>query len=102
MAGVGKILKQAQKMQKQIEAIQQELASKVIEASAGGGAVTVKASGQGELLSIRFDPEFLKEEPSLVEETTLEAVKKVLGDAKALHEESMQKVTSGFQLPGFI
>ncbi len=102
MAGVGKILKQAQKMQKQVEAIQEELASKVIEASAGGGAVTVKASGQGDLLSIHFDPEFLKEEVSLVEETTLEALKQALSDAKALNDELMQKATAGFQLPGFM
>jgi len=102
MAGVGKLLKQAQKMQKQMETLQAELSAREIEVSSGGGAVTVKANGQGEILSLKLDPEFLKEEASLVEETILNAVREAASKAKAAHEAEMSKLTAGFSLPGLM
>ena len=102
MAGVGKLLKQAQKMQKQMETMQAELAARQFEVSNGGGAVTVKVSGQGEVLAIKLDPEFLKEDVSLVEETILGAVREAAAKAKACHEEEMSKLTAGFSLPGLM
>ena len=60
MAGVGKLLKQAQKMQKAMESVQAQLESMEIEGSAAGGAVKAVVSGQGVLKSIKLDPEFLK------------------------------------------
>ena len=65
MAGVGKILKQAQKMQRSIEALQAELEARELEVTAGGGAVKVKVSVAGKFLSLSLDPEFLKEEPAI-------------------------------------
>lgn len=62
MPGVGKLLKQAQKMQKAMEAVQNELANLEVEGSAAGGAVKAVVSGQGALKSIKLDPEFLKED----------------------------------------
>ena len=101
MAGVGKLLKQAQKMQKAVEALQADLAQRVFEVSAGGGAVVVKVNGQQDLVSLKVDPEFLKEEASIVEETLLEAIRDAMKQSKAAHEEEMGKITGGFQLPGF-
>ena len=66
MAGVGKLLKQAQKMQKRIEALQAELAEKELEISGGGGAVVIKITASGEFRNITIDPELLKEEASLI------------------------------------
>jgi DNA-binding YbaB/EbfC family protein len=100
MAGLGKFLKQAQKAQKQMEQLQEQLASREIEASAGGGAVRVKINGQGEFLSLALDPEFLKEDARLVSDTVLEAVKQAAAQAKAVNEEEMKKVTAQFQMPG--
>ncbi len=102
MAGVGKLLKQAQKMQKKIEDAQKELASKELEVSSGGGAVSIRINGQSEFLSIKLDPELLKEEASLVEETLLEAVKEAASKAKAFNEEEMAKATEGFNMPGLM
>ncbi|MDI1251299.1 MAG: YbaB/EbfC family nucleoid-associated protein [Lacunisphaera sp.] len=100
MAGVGKLLKQAQKMQKQIETMQASLETQVIDVSSGGGAVHIKINGAGKFLAFKLDPEFLKEEAKLVEETVLNAVQEAATKAKALNEGEMQKISSAFQMPG--
>lgn len=102
MAGVGKLLKQAQKMQKQMEAIQEELAQTILEVSSGGGAITIKINGQGEMQSIKIDPEFLKEDAEFVEETLLTAVQEASAKAKETSEEAMAAVSGGMGgFPGF-
>lgn len=101
MAGVGKLLKQAQKMQKAVEALQADLASRIFEVSAGGGAVIAKVNGAQELVGLKIDPEFLKEEAAIVEATIVSALQDAFKQAKAAHESEMGKITSGFQLPGF-
>ncbi len=100
MAGVGKMLKQAQKMQQQIESIQKELAEKEIVVSSGGGAVEIKINGQGQFLGLQFDPEFLKEDKSFVEETVLAAVQEAAVKAKEVGDAEMKKATAGFNMPG--
>ncbi len=100
MAGLGKFLKQAQKAQKQMEAVQQELAARELETTAGGGAVRVKINGQGDFLSLKLDPEFLKEDAGLVADAILEAVKQASTQAKNLNQEEINKVTAQFQMPG--
>ena len=103
MAGVGKLLKQAQKMQKQMEAIQAELAETTFEVSSGGGAINIQINGQGEFQSFKLDPEFLKEDPEFVEETLLAAVQEAAAKAKETSEEAMGSVTGGMGagFPGF-
>jgi len=100
MAGVGKLIKQAQKMQRQIEELNQSLAAREIDVSSGGGAVQVKISGAGKFLAVKLDPEFLKEDAKLVEETLLNAVQEAAAKAKALNDSEMQRISSGFQMPG--
>jgi DNA-binding YbaB/EbfC family protein len=95
MAGVGKLLKQAQKMQRQMQAIQEELAEKEIEVSSGGGAVQIKVSGQGEFHALKLDPEFLKEDAEFIEETVLSAIREAAEKAKAVSEEAMGAATGG-------
>lgn len=100
MPGVGKLLKQAQKMQKAMEGVQTELENQTVEVSSGGGAVKITANGHGAIKSIKLDPEFLKEDASVVESAILEAINEAAAKAKALGEEQMGKVTGGFSIPG--
>ena len=100
MPGVGKLIKQAQKMQRQMEVLQTQLETKVIDVTAGGGAVAVKINGAGKFLALKLDPEFLKEDAKLVEETLLLAVQDAAKQAKEHYDAEMQKVTAAFQVPG--
>jgi DNA-binding YbaB/EbfC family protein len=100
MAGVGKLLKQAQKMQKGIAEAQQRLADERIEVSHGGGAVKVVVDGHGRVQALTLDPEFLKEGPGLVEPALLAALQEASAQARARHESTMAQATAGFQLPG--
>lgn len=100
MAGVGKLLKQAQKMQRQIEALQASLEARELDTSSGGGAVRVKINGAGKFLSLKLDPEFLREDPKLIEDTILNAVREAAQKAKELNDAEMQKISSAFQVPG--
>jgi DNA-binding YbaB/EbfC family protein len=100
MAGVGKLLKQAQKMQKSIESLQGQMEAKVIDITSGGGAVKVKINGAGKFLALELDPEFLKEDAKLVSETLLAAIQDAAKQAKEFNDAEMQKVTSAFQMPG--
>ena len=99
MAGVGKLLKQAQKMQKQIETMQSSLETRVIDVSSGGGAVQIKINGAGKFLAITLDPEFLKEDPKFVAETLLQATQEAAAKAKELNDAEMQKISAGFPMP---
>ncbi len=102
MAGVGKLLKQAQKMQRQIETLQAQLEAKEIDVTSGGGAIKLKVNGAGKFLSLALDPEFLKEDAKLVADTILAAVNDAAKQAKAQNDAEMQKVTSAFQMPGLM
>ena len=102
MPGVGKLLKQAQKMQKKMEELSAELSKKELEVSAAGGAVVVKVTLQQELKSIKIDPEFLKEEVTVVQDTITEAVKNALEQSRKQSQEAMSGVTAGISLPGFM
>jgi len=100
MAGLGKMMKQMAKLQKKMSSLQEELGQEVMEVSSGGGAVTVTVTLQSEIKGIKLDPEFLKEDATLVEETILEAIRDALKQASARSEEAMQALTSEFQIPG--
>ena len=102
MAGVGKLLKQAQKMQRGIESLQTQLDAKEIEVTSGGGAVRVKISGGGKFLALALDPEFLKEDAKLVADTMLAAIQDAAKQAKDHNDAEMKKVTGQFQMPGFV
>lgn len=89
-------------MQKKMEALNQELSSKTIEVSSGGGAVLVTVSLQQEIKALKLDPEFLKEEPQVVEETILEALREALTKSKDQQQAAMSEITAGFGLPGMM
>lgn len=96
------MMKQAQKMQKQMTAIQEKLAEQVLTVTSGGGAVEIQINGQGEFQGFKLDPEFLKEDAEFVEETLLAAVQEAAAKAKETSEEAMGAVTGGMGgFPGF-
>lgn len=100
MAGVGKLLKTAQKMQRAIETLQAEMEARELEVAVGGGAVRVRITASGKFLSLTLDPEFLKEDPKVVSDTVLAAVQDATKQAKDLNDSEMKKVTSAYQMPG--
>ena len=100
MAGVGKLLKQAQKMQRGIAEAQQQLAAERLEVSHGGGAIRVTVDGHGLVHGLSIDPEFLKEDSKLIADTLLAAIQDAAKQAKDYNDAEMQKVTSAFQMPG--
>lgn len=95
-------MKQAAKMQKQMEVIQEELAEEVIEVSSGGGAVTVKISGQGTILDVDLDAEFLKEEVGFIRETLLDAIQEAQAKAKTKSDQAMEAISGGMNFPGLM
>lgn len=100
MVGVGKLLKQAQKMQQKMEEAQALLSEEIIEVSGGGGAVSIKISGQGEFKDLKLDPEFLKEDTEFVSEAILQAIVDATEQAKKKNDEAMSGLTGGMQMPG--
>lgn len=100
MTGVGTLLKQAKKMQTKIEEMQKSLETRELDFSSGGGAVQIKITGAGKFLALKLDPEFLREDAKLVEETILNAVREAATKAKELNDAEMQRISAGFQMPG--
>ena len=101
---MSKLLKQAQEVQKNIEAVQNELSDLIVEADSGGGMIQVKANGKQEILEINIDPEALDEEKEMLEDLIISAVNKVLSKAQEQAQEKMNAaaggMVSGLKIPG--
>jgi len=100
MAGLGKLVKQAEKMKRGIETLQKQLDAKELDVTSGGGAVKIKINGSGKFLALTLDPEFLKEDPKLVADTLLAAIQDAAKQSKDYNEAEMQKITGSFEMPG--
>lgn len=95
------MLKQAQKMQKEMEKLQAEIAEKEVEASVGGGAVVVRATGAKSIVSIKINPEVVDpEDVEMLEDLVMTAVNQALDAAEEMMNTSMSKVTGGMGIPG--
>ena len=102
MSGIGKLMKQAARMQQQMEQVQSDLAQRTVEATSGGGAVKVVARCDGTVASIRIDPQAINPaDAQLLEDMLLTAANQALGQAKEISNAEMGKVTAGMNLPGF-
>lgn len=98
-----KLMKQAKQMQEQMAKLQEELKDRVVEASAGGGMVTVYFNGQQEMVSLKIDPEVLKsEDKSMLEDLITAAINQGIKKSKDLAQEEMNKLTGGLgpNMPG--
>ena len=102
MSSIGKLMKQAARMQQQMEQVQAQLAAKTVEATSGGGAVKVTAKCDGTIAAIKIDPQALNpSDAQVVEDMILTAANQALNQAKEISNAEMGKVTSGLSLPGF-
>ena len=101
MKGFGNILKEAQKLQAQLEALREETAKKKVEATAGGGMVTVEANGNQEIVSIKIDREVINpEDPQMLEDLVLAACNEALRKSREMVQAEMGKVAGGLRIPG--
>jgi hypothetical protein len=99
--GFGNIMKEAQKLQQQMAALQAEVALKKVEATAGGGMVTVEANGKQEIVSIRIDPEVInKDDAQMLEDLVLAACNEALRKSRELVQQELGKLTGGLKIPG--
>jgi nucleoid-associated protein EbfC len=97
----GNIMKQAKKMQEKIASIQAELESKTVEATAGGGMVTVVVNGKFELLSLKIDKEVVNpEDVDMLQDLIMAAVNEGIRKAQEMATAEMSKITGGFNIPG--
>jgi len=99
--GMSELLKQVNRIQAKLEKLKEEMEDREVEAASGGGMVTAKANGNGELKSISIEDDLLKpEEKSMLEDLVVAAVNAVLKKAGEMAEEEQTKITGGLKLPG--
>jgi DNA-binding YbaB/EbfC family protein len=98
---LGDLMRQAQKLQEEMQKTQEEAKKKTAEASAGGGMVTVVASGAGEIVSIRIEKDVVNpDDVEMLQDLILAASNEALRRAQEMVSEEMSKLTGGLQLPG--
>ena len=103
MSSIGKLMKQAARMQQQMEETQAALAARTVEATSGGGAVKVVARCDGTLASIKIDPAAINPaDAQLLEDMLITGINQALGQAKEISTAEMGKITQGFNLPGMM
>lgn len=98
---VGKMMKQAQEMQKKMGRVQEELKERIVDAAVGGGMVTVKVNGAQEIVDINVSDEIMSSgDKAMLEELLISAVNEGMKKSRKLMETEMGKVTGGLNLPG--
>jgi nucleoid-associated protein EbfC len=101
MSSIGKLMKQAARIQRQMEEVQTQLANRTIEATSGGGVVKVIVKCDGTIESIKIDPQAVNPaDTQLLEDMIITAANSALSQAKEISNSEMGKVTSGFNIPG--
>ena len=98
---MNQMMKQVQQMQAEMMKAQEQLKNEVVEASAGGGMVTVKVTGDLELREVTIDPEAVDpEDVEMLQDLVLAAVVDALAQAKRAEEDRMARITGGLRIPG--
>lgn len=100
---MGDFLKQAEKLQADLKRAQDGLADRTVEASAGGGMVTVVANGRQEVVSIRIDPEVVnKDDVEMLQDLIVAAVNEARTRSQELMMTELAKITGGMNIPGLL
>ncbi len=100
-ANMNQLMKQAQKMQENMQKAQEELETKELEASVGGGAVTVKINGKKEILDITIKPEVVDPgDIEMLQDLVLSAVNQAIKSVEDIQANQMNKLTGGMNIPG--
>lgn len=98
---LGDIMRQAQKLQDEMQRMQEEAKQRTVEASAGGGMVTVVANGGGEIVSIKIEKDVVNpDDVEMLQDLILAASNEALRRAQQMVNEEMSKLTMGMQIPG--
>ena len=101
--GLGDMMKQAQKLQSKMMELQEEMAGKTVEATAGGGMVTAVVNGKQELVSLTIDPDVVdRQEIEMLQDLIIAAVNEGVRRAQQIWAEEMKKLTGGMAIPGLI
>jgi len=99
--GFGNMMKEAQKLQAQMAALQEEVGKKKVEATAGGGMVTVEVNGKQELTAVKIDPEVVnRDDVQMLEDLVLAACNEALRKSRELVQQELGKLTGGLKIPG--
>jgi len=97
--GIGELVRQAQKIQAQMAKVQEEMAMKTVEGSAGGGMVIVVANGKQEIMSIKIDPEVVDpNDIEMLQDLVVAAANDALKKAQEMITSEMSKLTGGLNL----
>jgi len=103
MKGMGSMMKQAQKLQTQMLKLQEELAEKTVEATAGGGMIKVIANGRQQILSIQIEKEVVDPaDVDMLQDLILAAVNDALLKSQEMVSAEMGKLTGGMNIPGLM
>ena len=95
------MIKQAQKMQEDMEILQAELDEREYDISAGGGVVNVKINGKKEVLSVKIDPEVVDpDDVETLEDLIVAAVNEAIKTVEGVSAEEMSKITGSMSIPG--
>jgi len=101
--GLVDLMKQAQKIKAKMEELQEEMAQRTVEASAGGGMVKVVMNGRQEILRLEIDPEVVDpQEVEMLEDLIIAAVNEGIRRSQQLWSEELQKLTGGLPIPGIL
>jgi hypothetical protein len=94
-------MKEAQKLQQQMAVLQEQVAQKKVEATAGGGMVKVEANGKQEITAIKIDPEVInRDDAQMLEDLVLAACNEALRKSRELVQQELGKLTGGLKIPG--
>ena len=99
--GMENLLKQARQMQEKVAKLQEEAASRTVEASAGGGMVNVTANGTGDILSVKIEKQVVDpEDVEMLEDLVRAACNEASRKGREMVAEEMKKLTGGLNIPG--
>ena len=99
--GLGNIMKQAQMMQQKMARMQEELAAREVEASAGGGMVTAVVNGKQQLLSLRIEKNVVDpDDVEMLQDLVIAAVNEAIKQSQEMMQQEMGKITGGMNIPG--
>lgn len=98
---MNKMMKQVQKMQQEMMKLQEDLANRTVETTAGGGVVRVTANGKNEITAIEIKPEAVDpEDVEMLQDLVLAAVNEALKKAQDMASREMGRITGGLKIPG--
>lgn len=101
--GFGNLMRQAQQLQAKMMKVQEEMATRTVEATAGGGMVSAVANGRQELVSIKVEKEVVNpEDVEMLQDLIVAAVNAALKKAQEMVSEEMKKLTGGIGIPGLM